>query len=111
MESDKEEFLLPQCNSFRRRLIYQTTAERFGSKVSLETRKTDKREPAFYAMKPDSPDKQVEKEKKKCEEELKELEEAVGFSAVIQHIAGSVDISTYTKYPRMLYLTVIFRES
>lgn len=90
ISNNNDELMLPSCNSFRRRLIYQTTREKFGTSVTLETRILENKDRVLYVLKPETPEQIAEKERQKYELNLAELEDAAGFSRIIQFISESV---------------------
>lgn len=73
--------------------------DRYGPSISLETRIMDNKDRILVAVKSDAIRK-AEKERQKCKQELNDLQDSVGFSAVIQHLADSVS-KAYT----LIFLT------
>lgn len=89
LSKDEEELVLPKCNSFLRRLIWQTVDEKFNGRVTLESRNVEK-DRLLVVTKPKSKEELAEKEQKKIEKELNMLDEAVGFSKVLKAVVSSV---------------------
>lgn len=89
LKSDEDELMLPQCNSFRRRIIYESTREKYGKQILLETRVSSNKDRVLFVKKPDTLEMATEKSKQQLEASLDELEDAVGFSRVIQCISES----------------------
>ncbi|KAJ8936371.1 hypothetical protein NQ314_012390 [Rhamnusium bicolor] len=71
------------------RLVYQTKAEKFSDKISLETRVMDLKDRVLFATKLKSREEEQEIEKKKYEEQLTELEDFIGFTKVLRMIVDS----------------------
>nr|CAH7723025.1 unnamed protein product [Callosobruchus chinensis] len=88
IKSGNDELQLPRCNAFYRRLIYQTKTEKFADKISVETRQLNK-DRILFATKFKSKEDEEESESKKYKEEVKELEDYIGFSKVIKMIINS----------------------
>nr|CAI5860607.1 unnamed protein product [Callosobruchus analis] len=88
IKSGNDELQLPRCNAFYRRLIYQTKTEKFADKICLETRQMNK-DRILFATKFKSKEDEEESERKRYEEQLKELEDFVGFSKLIKMIINS----------------------
>lgn len=89
IDSDEKEVTLPKCNAFIRRLVYQTVHEKLKGKVSLETR-TVNRDKIFVATKPKTKDEKQNEEQKRVEEELKDLDDALGFTKVLRALVNAV---------------------
>lgn len=85
---EDEELVLPKCNGFLRKLMYQAV-EKYGNDMCLETRVLDNKDRVLVAIKT-SEEMKIEREKQKCRQELEDLQDAVGFSTVIQHLSESV---------------------
>lgn len=64
---------------------------KYTDEIRLETRVLENKDRILYALK-SSLEEREEAERKKCEEELSNLKDAVGFSTVIQYIADSVNM-------------------
>ncbi|VEN43084.1 unnamed protein product [Callosobruchus maculatus] len=88
IKSGNDELQLPRCNAFYRRLIYQTKTEKFADKICLETRQMNK-DRILFATKFKSKENEEESERKKYNEQLKELEDFVGFSKLIKMIINA----------------------
>lgn len=89
LKSEDTELQLPKCNAFLRKLIYQMVSNKYSDEIRLETRVLENKDRILYALK-SSVEEREEVERKKCEQELSDLKDAVGFSTVIQYIADSV---------------------
>lgn len=89
LSRDEEELVLPKCNAFLRRLIYQSVDEKLSGKVAIETRTVDK-DRVLVVMKPKSKEELLQNEQKKVSEELKEMDDAVGFAKVMKAVVSSV---------------------
>lgn len=89
LKSNEDEVVLPRCNAFLRRLIYQTVQEKLKDQVSLETR-TVNRDKLLVATKPKTREQRENDEQKRIETELKDLDDAVGFSKVLRLLINSV---------------------
>ncbi|KAJ9580971.1 hypothetical protein L9F63_023850, partial [Diploptera punctata] len=91
--SESEELQLDQCNAFVRKLIYQEVGKRFDSnKLVLESRISDNKNRILFALRTGSEEVKKRKEKERMERELRELEDAIGFTSVIKKISESVSI-------------------
>ena len=91
--SEPEELEFDRCNAFLRKLIFQEVGQRFGSdKIFLESRVMENKNRVLVATRTGSEEMKKQKEKEKMERELKELEDAIGFSTVIKKISESVGI-------------------
>ncbi|CAH1978421.1 unnamed protein product [Acanthoscelides obtectus] len=88
IKSDKDELELPRCNAFYRRLVYQTKSEKFPDNISIETRQINK-DRILFATKFKNKEKEEEAERNKYNKDLKELDDHIGFSKVIQMIINS----------------------
>lgn len=86
----EEELVLPPCNAFLRRLVYQTVDESYKDKVSVETRVLENKDRILVVTRPKGSDEKIEKEQMRVAEELKELDNAIGFAKVVRAIASSV---------------------
>lgn len=81
--------MLPRCNAFIRRLIYQTVDEKLFGKVSLVT-KTVNRDKVLVVTKPKSQTEKENEEQERIKEELKDFDDALGFTKVLRTLANSV---------------------
>jgi poly(A)-specific ribonuclease len=89
--SEPEELVLDRCNAFVRKLIFQTVGQRFDSNVvQLESRLTDNRNRVLVVTRAGSVEERKKKEQEKKDKELQDLEDAVGFTAVLRKISESV---------------------
>lgn len=79
---------LPECTSFRRKLIYQEVYARFGDKVQLNT-ETDKDGVHIAVRMAGSPEEQRANLELKHKKEREDLELARGFSRVLELLASS----------------------
>lgn len=70
-------------------MIYQTVDEKLNGKVNLETR-TINRDVVFVATKPKTKLEMENEERKRVETELKDFDEALGFTKVLRAIVNSV---------------------
>jgi len=84
---DQQSLDLPKCNSFQRRLIYQTVREKF-SDVSLTTVVKTGGDRVIAVVKADQ-DEQERLAGEKDRAEMNDLEEAFGFSRVIRKMTES----------------------
>ncbi|XP_018572032.1 poly(A)-specific ribonuclease PARN isoform X2 [Anoplophora glabripennis] len=89
LESDEVELQLPKCNSFLRRLVYQTKAEKFADKITLETRQVENKDRILFVRRLRTREEEEEIEKQKYEEQIGELEDFVGFTKVLRMIVNS----------------------
>ncbi|KAJ9589498.1 hypothetical protein L9F63_017315, partial [Diploptera punctata] len=81
--SESEELQLDQCNAFVRKLIYQEVGKRFDSnKLVLESRISDNKNRILFALRTGSEEVKKRKEKERMERELRELEDAIGFTSI-----------------------------
>ncbi|XP_017768590.1 PREDICTED: poly(A)-specific ribonuclease PARN-like [Nicrophorus vespilloides] len=87
--SDKDEHILPKCNPFIRRLIYQTARERIDKRASLETRQLENKDRVLVVTRPKSIDDRNKDEENKKLEEAEVLKQAIGFSEIIKYLAQS----------------------
>lgn len=83
--------MLPKCNAFVRRLVYQTVQDKLNNKVSLETR-TLNRDKILVATRPKTKKEKETEEQKRVETELKDLNDALGFTKVLRALVNSVII-------------------
>lgn len=90
LDSNETELQLPKCNSFLRRLVYQTKAEKFSDKITLETRQLENKDRILFVRRLKTREEEEEIEKQKYEEQIRELEDFVGFTKVLQMIVTSV---------------------
>ncbi|KAG5879707.1 hypothetical protein JTB14_008533 [Gonioctena quinquepunctata] len=88
LQSEQLELQLPKCNSFFRRLVYQTKSEKFSNKIFLETRQVDK-DRILFVTKAISKEEELEIENKKYENQLEELDDFTGFTKVLKAIVKS----------------------
>lgn len=88
IDSDKEEMVLPRCNSYIRRLVYQEAQKTLETRASLETRQIEKDRLLVVTRLKCEKDKQKE-ELEKVEKEKKEFDNCVGFSEIIKCIVDS----------------------
>ncbi|KAJ8923107.1 hypothetical protein NQ315_001660 [Exocentrus adspersus] len=89
LQSDQVELQLPKCNSFLRRLIYQTKSEKFRDRISVETRKMDNKDRILFVTRLKSKVEEAEMQKQKYEEQLSELDAFVGFTKVLRMVVNS----------------------
>ncbi|XP_055874675.1 poly(A)-specific ribonuclease PARN-like isoform X1 [Biomphalaria glabrata] len=85
---DAQPLIIPPCNAFQRKLIYQTVIEKFPH-VHLETKTGEKRERYMSVSKTKNADDRLKKEQEKQALEKMELDLEVGFSKVIRAITKS----------------------
>lgn len=90
LDSNETELQLPKCNSFLRRLVYQTKTEKFSDKITLETRQLENKDRILFVRRLKTREEEEEIEKQKYEEQIRELEDFVGFTKVLQMIVTSV---------------------
>ncbi|KAF2898114.1 hypothetical protein ILUMI_08056 [Ignelater luminosus] len=88
IDGDEEEMVLPRCNAYMRRLVYQETQKTIENRVSLETRQFEK-ERLLVVTKMKSKRDREKEELKKIENEEKEFNDCVGFSEIIKCIVDS----------------------
>ncbi|CAN0197567.1 poly(A)-specific ribonuclease PARN [Lampetra fluviatilis] len=79
---------LPPCNAFQRKLIYQTMNSKFSTGLHFETLQNEKRDRYIVVTKV-SEEERRKKEEDKHSKGLEELQDAVGFTKVIQAISKS----------------------
>ncbi|CAG9865268.1 unnamed protein product [Phyllotreta striolata] len=83
LNGDDTEMPLPKCNAFFRRLVYQLGESEYRDKISLETRQVEGDRVLFVSrLKTLEEEKQIAK--KKYEEQLKELDNFIGFTKVLK---------------------------
>ncbi|CAL1547260.1 unnamed protein product [Lymnaea stagnalis] len=85
---DPEPLVIPPCNAFQRKLIYQTVEERFPL-VHLETKTGQKKERYMLVNRTKDEEERQKKQMNKQALEKMELDIQVGFSKVIRAIADS----------------------
>jgi len=85
---EKEPLAIPPCNSYQRRLLYQTIEEKFPN-VFLETVTGEKKERYMLVSKINDTEERLKKEKEKQAKHRLEIDLQVGFSKVIQEISQS----------------------
>lgn len=90
LKSDEKELMLPQCNSFRHRIIYESTRAKYGKQICLETRILSNKGRVLFVKKRGTSEITKENLKQQLRTSLDELENVVGFSKVIQCISESV---------------------
>ncbi|XP_967921.3 poly(A)-specific ribonuclease PARN [Tribolium castaneum] len=89
LDSDDDELELPKCNAFVRRLIYQTTGQKFTNKIVLHTKQNKNKDRILVASKCKTKEEQQEIEKRLFEEELTNLDDFIGFTKVLRIIVES----------------------
>ncbi|RZB38999.1 poly(A)-specific ribonuclease PARN [Asbolus verrucosus] len=89
LDTDGVELELPKCNAFMRRLIYQTTAQKYKNKILLQTKQLKNKDRILVATKFKTKEEQQEIEKKLFEEELTVLDDFIGFTKVLRLIVDS----------------------
>lgn len=89
LASDEFELQLPKCNSFLRRLLYQTNHEKFHDKIQLRTHAVNS-DRILFATKLGFKEEREEIERCFIEKLNSELEDYIGFSQVIRMIVKSV---------------------
>ncbi|CAG5129768.1 unnamed protein product [Candidula unifasciata] len=85
---DKEPLVIPPCNAFQRKLIYQTVEERFPD-AHIETKTGEKKIRYMEVTRAKSPEEQQKLLKEKQNLEKMELDIQVGFTKVIRAITSS----------------------
>lgn len=85
---DPEPLVIPPCNAFQRKLIYQTVEEKFPL-VHLETKTGEKKERYMVVNRTKNAEERQKKQMDKQALEKMELDIQVGFSKVIRAIADS----------------------
>lgn len=85
-----EDFPLPKCNAFLRRLIYQTANEKFSNKISLKTKGLENKDRVIYVARFRDPKEAEAEALKEIEAAKLEFEDVKGLSKVIKAIANSV---------------------
>ncbi|XP_022243473.1 poly(A)-specific ribonuclease PARN-like [Limulus polyphemus] len=88
LASNEESLDIEPCNSFLRKLIYQSLENKLSSGIYMETQTTENQE-RFIRIRKCSDEKKAQLMKDKQDSELEELQEAVGFSKVIKLITES----------------------
>ncbi|KAK3089306.1 hypothetical protein FSP39_002559 [Pinctada imbricata] len=90
MENKESETLeLPKCNGFQRKLIYQVVRQKFTSGIHLESKTGEKKQRYIVVSKVKSEDELKKKEEEKQKNEMQELDDAIGFTKVINMISKS----------------------
>ncbi|XP_033105063.1 poly(A)-specific ribonuclease PARN-like [Anneissia japonica] len=88
-DNDKTSLQLDPCNGFQRKLIYQTMETKFQTKLIVETKTGEKKERYIVITKATSEDDKKKRDQLRMQAELDEVEDAVGFSKVIDMISES----------------------
>ncbi|XP_063915783.1 poly(A)-specific ribonuclease PARN-like isoform X2 [Zophobas morio] len=88
LDTDNVELELPKCNAFVRRLIYQTTAQKFKNKITLQTKNRNK-DRILVASKFKSKKEQQEIDQRLFEEEMSVLDDFIGFTKVLRIVVDS----------------------
>lgn len=87
--SDKEEHVLPKCNAYIRRLVYQQAEAKLANKASLETRALESRDHVLVVTRVKSKEDKEAMNKKVVEKEEEQLRQNIGFASVIKAIVES----------------------
>lgn len=90
LNTENDELELPKSNSFIRRLIYQTTAQKFENKIVLHTKQNQNKDRILIASKCKSKEELEEIEKRHFNEEMTSLDDFIGFTKVLRIIVESV---------------------
>ncbi|KAH9505297.1 hypothetical protein Btru_059193 [Bulinus truncatus] len=85
---DSEPLIIPPCNAFQRKLIYQTVEEKFPL-AHLETKTGEKKERFMVVSRTKDTEERLKREQDKIALEKMELDMEVGFSKVIRAITNS----------------------
>ncbi|RLU16444.1 hypothetical protein DMN91_010512 [Ooceraea biroi] len=88
LASDKEELMIDKCNAFIRRLVYQEARVRWPNQLRVEG-KMERTWHCLSVQKVGTKEEEEERENEKREKEKLEMEQAVGFSILLQKIAKS----------------------
>lgn len=99
--------MLPKCNAFLRRLIYQTAQTKFADKVILKTKQLENKDRILFVTKFKGKEELKKEENKRIEEERELLEEVIGFSKVVKYIVNSVSVF-HIHYITVVYLYIFF---
>ena len=106
LDTDNVELELPKCNAFVRRLIYQTTAQKFKNKITLQTKNRNK-DRILVASKFKSKKEQQEIDQRLFEEEMSVLDDFIGFTKVLRIVVDSVRVCALVS---VLFIFNNFRE-
>ncbi|XP_019761107.1 poly(A)-specific ribonuclease PARN isoform X1 [Dendroctonus ponderosae] len=91
LASNESELQLPKCNSFLRRLLYQTNSEKFHDKIHLRAHSVNS-ERILFATKLKCKEESEEIDRIFFEKLKSELDDYIGFSQVIRMIVKSEKI-------------------
>jgi poly(A)-specific ribonuclease len=89
LDSDSTELELPKCNAFVRRLIYQTTAQKYKNKIILQTKQMKNKDRILIATKFKSKEQHEEMEKERFDKEMTDLDDFIGFTKVLRIVVDS----------------------
>jgi poly(A)-specific ribonuclease len=98
LDSDSTELELPKCNAFVRRLIYQTTAQKYKNKIILQTKQMKNKDRILIATKFKSKEQHEEMEKERFDKEMTDLDDFIGFTKVLRIVVDSVNVSNQSEY-------------
>ncbi|KAK5641654.1 hypothetical protein RI129_010201 [Pyrocoelia pectoralis] len=87
--SDEEEHVLPKCNAYIRRLVYQQAEVTLLNKANLETRTLENKERIFVVTRIRTQDEKEAANREAIKKEEEELQQSIGFSTVIKAIVES----------------------
>ncbi|XP_044758670.1 poly(A)-specific ribonuclease PARN-like [Coccinella septempunctata] len=86
---ETEPLQLPKCNPFCRKLIYQETADVFGDKICVETKQLENKDRVLHVTRVKSADELKSIAKQKYDDDMKILNECIGFTRVLRMIVES----------------------
>ncbi|XP_071953406.1 poly(A)-specific ribonuclease PARN-like isoform X1 [Antedon mediterranea] len=88
-DNDRTSLQLDPCNGFQRKLIYQTMETKFQTKLIVETKTGEKKERYIEITKATSEEDKRKRDELKMQADLDEIDDAIGFSKVIDMISES----------------------
>jgi poly(A)-specific ribonuclease len=90
LESSELKFIdLEPCNGYLRKLIYQAVKHKFGTKLLLESVSNEQHQRLIRVSVARTNEERKQMEKERQTAELQELDDAIGFSKVVQLISKS----------------------
>ncbi|KAJ8669286.1 hypothetical protein QAD02_000545 [Eretmocerus hayati] len=84
--SENDELVIEKCNAFIRKLVYQEVQQRWPTRVRLESSYENM---SLVAYRMGTAEEEREKEAKKKEQEMLEVQEAVGLSTLMRKLCDS----------------------
>ncbi|XP_078611621.1 poly(A)-specific ribonuclease PARN-like isoform X1 [Branchiostoma floridae x Branchiostoma japonicum] len=89
IDSEEESLQLEPCNAYLRKLIYSTVKNKFSSSVYLETKVGEQNQHYFIEVSKANEEVLKKRGEEKRQQELDELDDAVGMSKIIKMICQS----------------------